>query len=266
MSLLLEQWHQQNPSLLSVASYFIGYHVRYRLLHFLECSLWQRWKEMLIKCILFWLLFLHWKILSYHFQFLYNSCYLSTCFWWFWCIFVGYHKAAIFHSDSRCILSKAFLKSTEFNEIGCWNSRHCSVLLSVKICSEQDRLLLKPACCSLSFKSMESFRRFRSIILSTFPGIDNSVIPLQLLQFDKLPFLVSFTIIPFLHSSGTSWCCHQLFKSNVKESIKHSPPFFNISLVMLYSSLTSLLKFSKLTWSCSSAVSLSKSCNASGWG
>ena len=99
---------------------------------------------------------------------------------------------------------------------------HCSIMfLSVKICSEQDQLLLKSACCSLRFKSMESFRRFSSIILSTFPGIDNSVIPLQLLQFDKFPFLGSSTIIPFFHSSGTSWCCQQLFKSDVKDSIKH---------------------------------------------
>ena len=72
------------------------------------------------------------------------------------------------------------------------------MFFSLKICSAQDRLLLKHACCSLSFKSVESFRRFSSIILSTFPGIDNSVIPLQLLQFDKLPFLESSTIILFL--------------------------------------------------------------------
>ena len=95
------------------------------------------------------------------------------------------------------------------------------MFLSVKICSEQDQLLLKSACCSLRFKSMESFRRFSSIILSTFPGIDNSVIPLQFLQFDKLTFSGSLTIVPFLHSSGTSWCCQQLFKSDVKDSIKH---------------------------------------------
>ena len=84
------------------------------------------------------------------------------------------YKAAIFHSDSQCILSKAFLNFTKFKKIGCWNSVHCSIMfLSVKICSVQDRLLLMPACCSLSFKSIESFRRFSSIILSTFPGIDN---------------------------------------------------------------------------------------------
>ena len=134
------------------------------------------------------------------------------------------------------------------------------MFFSLKICSEQDRLLLKPACCSLSFKSMESFRRFSSIILSTFPGIDNSVIPLQFLQFDKLTFLGSLTIVPFLHSSGTSWCCQQLFKSDVKDSIKHSPPFFNISLVILsypgallflnFSTTSSLVKFSKLFVCC----------------
>ena len=150
------------------------------------------------------------------------------------------------------------------------------MFIRVKICSEQDLLLLKPACCPLSFTSMEPFRQLISIILSTFPGIDNSVIPLQLLQFDKLPFLGCFTIIPFFHSSGTSWCCQQLFKSDVKDSIKHSPPFFNISLFVLSNqgallffnfctaAVTSSLKFSKLTSSFSSPVSLSKSCNVSG--
>ena len=190
------------------------------------------------------------------------------------------YKATIFHSDARCILSKAFLKFAKFNKIVGWNSMHCSIMFaSVKICSDQDWLLLNPVCCSLSFKSMEYFSRFSSLIFSAFPGIDNSLIPLELLQLDKLPFLGSFTIILFLHSFGISWCCQQLFKSNVKDSIKHSPPFFNISLVMLsnaWASLffnfctaavtSSLLKFSKLASSCLSAVSLSNSCNVSGWG
>ena len=46
-----------------------------------------------------------------------------------------------------------------------------------------------------TFQVNGSFRRFSSIILSTFPGIDNSVIPLQFLQFDKLTFLGSFSIL-----------------------------------------------------------------------
>ena len=131
---------------------------------------------------------------------------------------------------------------------------HCSIIfLSVKICSEQNRLLLKPVCCSLSFNSMESFRLFSSIILGTFPGIDNSVIPLQLLQFDKLAFLGIFTIIPFFHFSGTSCCRQQLFKSDVKDSIKHSLPFFSMSLV-IFSNPGALLFFNF----CTAAVTSTK--------
>ena len=57
-----------------------------------------------------------------------------------------------------------FLKSTKFSKIGYWISVHCSILFpSVNICLEQDWLLIKPACCSLSFNSIESFRHFSSI-------------------------------------------------------------------------------------------------------
>ena len=73
------------------------------------------------------------------------------------------------------------------------------MLRNVNICSQPDRPFLKPACCSRSLASTESWRRSSSTILSTFPGTDSSVTPLQLLQSAKFPFLSSFTMTPFLH-------------------------------------------------------------------
>ena len=56
--------------------------------------------------------------------------------------------------------------------------------------------------------------------MKTLPGVDNRVIPLQLLQSLRLPFLGSFTIIPFLQASGTSCSCQMLLNSSTTNPCK----------------------------------------------
>ena len=196
MLLLLEQWHQQNPtkccqlfhwipcSVSSIAFFRIKSMTRRKRngdkIHpFLALASVLKNSELAFSVFIQQLLFKYMFLIDFD-VFLWDTIRLQS--------------STVTHGV-HC--QRLFLKSTKFNEIGCWNSVLCSMFLSVKICSEQDRLLLKPACCSLSFKSMESFRRFRSIILSTFPRIDNSVTPLQLLQFDELPFYSEFHNHPF---------------------------------------------------------------------
>ena len=77
------------------------------------------------------------------------------------------------------------------------------------------------------------------------PGIDNKVIPRQLPHSEGLPFLGSFTITPFLQSSGTSSVIQHLFSNFSKASIIASPPSF-ISLAVIWSLPAALLFLSYL--------------------
>ena len=61
--------------------------------------------------------------------------------------------------------------------------------LSVNICSAQECFGLKPACSSCSLPSTISRIQFSIIWQYTFPGIDNSVMPVQLSHSVKFPFL-----------------------------------------------------------------------------
>ena len=77
------------------------------------------------------------------------------------------------------------------------------------------------------------------------PGIDNKVIPRQLPHSERLPFLGSFTITPFLQSSGTSSVIQHLFSNFSKASIIASPPSF-ISSAVIWSLPAALLFLSFL--------------------
>ena len=77
----------------------------------------------------------------------------------------------------------------------------------------------KPACSSRSLLSRAAISRSKIILVNTLPGIDSSMIPLQLLQDDISPFFGSFTICPFFQSSGTCSCSHTLFRSGYNISV-----------------------------------------------
>ena len=101
-------------------------------------------------------------------------------------------------------LSNAFLKSIKFISRHVWYSTHCSVMfLSMNICLVHDLPLLNPACSYHSRMSTACFSQLRSTMQKALPGINNSGIPLQLLQSVRSPFLASFMMTSLCHSSGT---------------------------------------------------------------
>ena len=74
----------------------------------------------------------------------------------------------------------------------------CAIMfLSVDICSLRDRPVRKPSSSCLNLLSTRSRSRY------TLPGLENSVMPLQLLQLLRCPFFYSFTMSARFQSSGT---------------------------------------------------------------
>ena len=82
-------------------------------------------------------------------------------------------------------------------------SMHCSMMfLRVKIWSMHPRPLLNPACSCLSLVSILAASILpRRILQKTLDGIESSVMPRQLSQFWRLPFLGILTIKPLFLSS-----------------------------------------------------------------
>ena len=125
-----------------------------------------------------------------------------------------------FHIVSLSILSKAFWKSTNTEYRGLCHSNDCSMMiLIVAMWSVHDLSWRKPACSSRSFLSRAVFSCSKIILVNALPGIDSSMIPLQLLQDDISPFFGSFTICPFFQSCGTCSCSHTLFRSGYNISV-----------------------------------------------
>ena len=78
----------------------------------------------------------------------------------------------------------------------------------------------KPACASRSVLSKAVFSLSRMIFVNTFPGMDSSTIPLQLLQDNRSPFFGSFMRWPFYQSSGTLSCFQILYRSGCSISVE----------------------------------------------
>ena len=122
---------------------------------------------------------------------------------------------------SLSTLSKAFWKSTKTVYKGVCHSRDCSMMIrSVAMWSVHDLSWRKPACSSLSDLSRAVFSLSNIILVNTFPGMDSSMIPLQLLQDDRSPFFGSFTRWPFFQSSGTLSCSQILCRSGYSISVE----------------------------------------------
>ena len=129
------------------------------------------------------------------------------------------------------MLSKAFLKSTKFKARGKLNSLACSMMLRrVKIWSQQDRFGRKPACSSHRVVSNSSCNLCMRTAL---PGMERSVIPLQLLQFARFPFFGSLTTIPLVQFSGTVSCSHIKLNKQVSQLTTASPPYLSNSANIL---------------------------------
>ena len=82
------------------------------------------------------------------------------------------------------------------------------MLRSAKIWSVHPLSLLKPACSSLSFSSIAFEILLMMIFARILLGTDSSVIPRQLLQSFRAPFLGILIIIPFVQSSGITSSSH----------------------------------------------------------
>ena len=108
--------------------------------------------------------------------------------------------------------------------------RLCSMILrSISICSVHDLPLLKPACSSRNRWSTWVFSLLNGIRQNTLPGVGRRVIPLQLLQSLRHPFLGYGMIMPSLHSSGISSACHIWLNNSMSTSATGSPPCFSNS-------------------------------------
>src|SRR6218665_4061596 len=141
-------------------------------------------------------------------------------------IFVGMPQVfSIFHIDSLCTLSKAFLKSTKLITTGvCHISVFSMICLSVKRCSQHDLPGLNPVCSWRSFSSMASRMRLSITVAMIFPGVDSEVMPLQFEHSLMSPFFGRGIMIPFLHSFGTLPKRHTLLHSFVSCTRISSPP------------------------------------------
>ena len=118
-----------------------------------------------------------------------------------------------FQRVSRCLLSKAILKSKKLTKKGAFHSIHCSTFfLRAKIWSEQPLPALNPACCSRILWSTIILILLRNTRQNTLLGIDSKVILRELSQTEISPFLGIFTIKPFLQSSGISSRSHTSLK------------------------------------------------------
>ena len=120
------------------------------------------------------------------------------------------------------MLSKAFWKSTKLTNI--WSTHSLP--------------LQNPACSSLSCLSIASVILWMIILAMILLGIDKRVIPRQLLQSLRAPFLVSLIIMPFVQLSGITFPSHIDIKNYWRISAVSSGstldfPFFSSFIVCL---------------------------------
>ena len=86
------------------------------------------------------------------------------------------------------------------------------IFFSVKIWSIQPLSLLKPAYSSRSLRSTTSEKRFMMTCVRILLGVDNNVMPRQLLHSDRAPYFGIVMIIHrFLHQ-GFSFCLIRFWK------------------------------------------------------
>ena len=91
---------------------------------------------------------------------------------------------------TRCMQSKAFQKSMKFIITGiCHAVTFSMICLSAKIWSLHDLPGLNPACSCRKYVSMLFLNLLSNTLANTLPGTDSSVMPRQLLQSDRSPFL-----------------------------------------------------------------------------
>lgn len=121
----------------------------------------------------------------------------------------------IWHSDSQWMLSKAFLKIDAIDYERTFPSRSQLAL---------------PLRCKVFCRTLQN----------TLPGMDSSVMPRQLLQSPRFPFLGSVTTTPRLQSAGISLLCQIMSNKRVRLSTTTSWPCLNNSADIIKSCLVGL--------------------------
>jgi len=124
--------------------------------------------------------------------------------------------------------SKAFWKSMKFIIAGICHAVTVSMIcLSAKLWSLHDLPDLNPACSCHKYVSTLLLNLLYTTLANTLPGTDSSVMPHHLLQSDRSPFLGRGTIIPLLHSVGTSLFCQTILSRFVRRGTNNSACFSN---------------------------------------
>ena len=106
-------------------------------------------------------------------------------------------------------------------------------ILSTNIRSEQDLPVLKPCCSSRRVASSAFCRRCKMTEANSLNETGRRLMPLQLWQFIKSPFLKSLTIMPLLQSLGTFSKVHILVKRESQMDMQVLIEYFSISAEML---------------------------------
>ena len=140
------------------------------------------------------------------------------------------------------------------------------MFLNVNICALHERLRRNPACSSRRMFLTTPIRHLRSTMQKTLPGTERSVMPLQLLQSMRLPFFVSLTTTPFLHSAGTRSYCQHWFSKTAIFCANLLPPCFSNSAA-IWSIPGALLFFNILiaAWVSSTVIALMFTSSSTAW-
>ena len=167
------------------------------------------------------------------------------------------------------MLSNAFSRSMKLMYSGVFHSLLCSkIWRRVKMWSEQDRPGRKPACCGRRSFSRTAVSLDNTILLKTLLVRERGVMPLQLLQSPRSPFLGNLKMRPVFHASGI-WPSSQIcLKISVRMGAVTFTSAFNISAVTpsapgalpLFIALIAAVTSSRL----SGSVQISRSVSA-GW-
>ena len=160
-------------------------------------------------------------------------CTQNFCRWRWWGLlsFRVVHSVSVF---SRCMLSKAFLKSMKSMHSGAFHSVLCSMMLrSENIWSMHPLPLRNPVYSWRRLTSIASYILLSKTLQKILLGIDNNVIPLQLSQFWRSPFFGIFTIRPLFQSLGISLAVHISLKRPVKTCPAVMTSVFSSSMEIL---------------------------------
>ena len=119
------------------------------------------------------------------------------------------------------------------------------MFLKANMCSVVLLPLRNPACSLRSVESTAYTSRIIITLQNTLLGTDSRVIPLQLLQSDRFPFLGILTMVPHVHSCGSCSCSQMLSNRGRSKSAARLGLIFSSSaclgVLLFFSALIALM-------------------------